>query len=164
MAVTAKSESYSFPRRTSNSNFSSKRNPTGNFSDVQSDIVISVDGVNFSLHKFPLFSRSGRIRKLAEELNESDSLANPMLEFSNFPGGPDAFELAAKFCYGMNFDITASNVAHLRCAAEFLEMTEEYGDDNLVTRSEVFLEEVILESIEKSAQVLHACEVILTWA
>lgn len=164
MAVSAKSDSYPFPRRNSNSNFSSKRNPSGNFTDVQSDIVISVDGVNFSLHKFPLLSRSGRIRKLAEELNESDSLANPMLEFSNFPGGPDAFELAAKFCYGMNFDIIASNVAHLRCAAEFLEMTEEYGDDNLISRSEAFLEEVVLESVEKSAEVLHTCESILTWA
>ncbi|KAI5080631.1 hypothetical protein GOP47_0003814 [Adiantum capillus-veneris] len=164
MAVSVKSENYPFPRRNSNSNFSSKRNPSGNFSDVQSDIVISVDGVNFSLHKYPLLSRSGRIRKLAEELNESDSLANPMLEFANFPGGPDAFELAAKFCYGMNFDITASNVAHLRCAAEFLEMTEEYGEDNLITRSEAFLEEIILDSVEKSAQVLHACESILTWA
>lgn len=114
--------------------------------------------------QFPLLSRSGRIRKLAEELNESESLANPMLEFSNFPGGPDAFELAAKFCYGMNFDITSSNVGHLRCAAEFLEMTDEYGDDNLIVRSESFLEEVIFESVEKSAQVLHACEGILTWA
>lgn len=164
MAVTAKVENYPFPRRNSNSNFSAKRNPTGNFSDVQSDIVISVDGVNFSLHKFPLLSRSGRIRKLAEELNESESLANPMLEFSNFPGGPDTFELAAKFCYGMNFDITSSNVGHLRCAAEFLEMTDEYGDDNLIVRSESFLEEVIFESVEKSAQVLHECEGILTWA
>lgn len=164
MAVAAKSEIYPFPRRNSNSTFSSKRNPSGNFSDVQSDIVISVDGVNFSLHKFPLLARSGRIRKLAEELNESDSLANPVLEFSNFPGGPDAFELAAKFCYGMNFDITTSNVAHLRCAAEYLEMAEEYGEDNLIVRSEAFLVEVIFESVEKSAQVLHACEAILTWA
>ncbi|KAH7352094.1 hypothetical protein KP509_19G029600 [Ceratopteris richardii] len=87
-----------------------------------------------------------------------------MLEFANFPGGPDIFELAAKFCYGINFDITTSNVAQLRCAADFLDMTEDYGIDNLVSRTEAFLEEVVLDNVDKSAQVLHSCESILTWA
>lgn len=164
MAGTTKTEKFSFPRRNSSSNFTSKRNAAGNFSDVQSDIVINVDGVNFSLHKFPLLSRSGRIRRLAEELSETDALANPVLDFSEFPGGPDVFELAAKFCYGINFEITTGNVAQLRCAAEFLEMTEDYGEENLVSRTEAFLNELVFESIEKSAAVLHACEPILQHA
>ncbi|KAJ0017778.1 hypothetical protein Pint_11109 [Pistacia integerrima] len=33
-----------------------------------------------------------------------------------------------KFCYGVKLELTASNVVYLRCAAEVLEMTEEYGE------------------------------------
>jgi hypothetical protein len=47
------------------------------------------------------------------------------LELVNVPGGALAFELAAKFCYGSNFEITTVNVAHLRCITEYLEMTED---------------------------------------
>ena len=51
------------------------------------------------------------------------------LVLSDLPGGADAFTLVAKFCYGMKFEIDVTNVAMLRCAAEYLEMTEEYGMD-----------------------------------
>ena len=54
------------------------------------------------------------------------------LELVNVPGGAFAFELAAKFCYGSNFEITTANVAHLRCVAEYLEMTEDYQEENLI--------------------------------
>lgn len=114
--------------------------------------------------QFPLVSRSGKIKKLVEELSETDAIANPMLEFSDFPGGPDTFELAVKFCYNVNFDITITNAAQLRCAAEFLEMTDDYGEDNLHSRTESFLNEIVLDSIEKSAAVLRACTPILQHA
>ena len=39
--------------------------------------------------------------------------------FPDFPGGPGTFEAAAKFCYGVRVDLTAWNVAPLRCAAEY---------------------------------------------
>ena len=78
-------------------------------------------------------SRSGKIRKMVADVKDS-SLSK--LEFLNLPGGPRAFELAAKFCYGMNFEINTGNVAQLRCAAEYLEMTEDYREENLITRAE----------------------------
>ncbi|MCO5561307.1 hypothetical protein L7F22_014928 [Adiantum nelumboides] len=163
MAVNAmKADKFSFPRKTSS--FTPTTKGMNFSSDVQSDVVLSVDGVTFSLHKFPLMTRSGRIRRLVgEELKEGDPLVGspPMMEFCNFPGGPDIFELAAKFCYGINFEITTSKVACLRCAAEFLEMTDDYGEDNLITRTEAFLTEVVFKSLDKSVEVLHSCEPIL---
>lgn len=157
-------EKLSFPKRTISTSFTNKRNAAVNFSDMQSDIVINVDGVTFSLHQFPLVSRCGKIKRLVEELSKTDAIANPLLEFSDFPGGPDIFELAAKFCYSINFDITVANAAQLRCAAEFLEMTDDYGAENLHCRTEAFLNEVVLSSIEKSTAVLLTCTPILQHA
>lgn len=82
------------------------------------------------------------------------------LELLNIPGGPQSFELAMKFCYGMNFEITAANVAHLRCAAEYLEMTEDYREENLISRTETYLNEVVSQSLEKSIEVLATCELL----
>ncbi|KAA8517565.1 hypothetical protein F0562_017805 [Nyssa sinensis] len=74
------------------------------FSDVAGDITIAIDGESFLLHKFPLVSRSGKIRKMVADGKDSNV---SKLELLNFPGGPQTFELAAKFCYGMNFEITS---------------------------------------------------------
>ncbi|KAL4277693.1 hypothetical protein AHAS_Ahas20G0332700 [Arachis hypogaea] len=46
---------------------------------------------------------------------------------TEFPSGSKAFELAAKFCYGVKIDLSPSNVTSLRCTGESLEMTEEYS-------------------------------------
>ncbi|THG16353.1 hypothetical protein TEA_029891 [Camellia sinensis var. sinensis] len=84
-------------------------------SDVSSDLTIEVGTASFALHKFPLVSRSGRIRKLL--LEAKDSIVSH-INLSAVPGGPKAFELAAKFCYGVNTEITLSNVAMLHCSEE----------------------------------------------
>ncbi len=86
------------------------------------------------------------------------------LQLPDVPGGAEAFDLAAKFCYGINFEITPSNVAVLRCAAEYLEMTESFGENNLVSRTEAFLSEVILKNLADSIAVLHNCESLLPLA
>ncbi|CAA6656967.1 unnamed protein product [Spirodela intermedia] len=125
------------------------------FSDVAGDITIDVDGQSILLHKFPLISRSGRIRRMVV------SSRNPYLsrlELFDVPGGSQAFELAAKFCYGAIVEITTSNVAGLRCVAEYLEMTEDYKEENLVARTEAYLTEVVVRSLEKSVQVICSCE------
>ncbi|KAL7136009.1 hypothetical protein ABFS83_10G001600 [Erythranthe nasuta] len=133
------------------------------FSDVAGDITIIVDGESFLLHKFPLVARSGKIRKLvADAKNSNSNLSN--LELNHLPGGPETFELAAKFCYGMNFAITSANVAPLRCAAEYLEMTEDYRDENLIERTQTYLIEVVSHSLQKSVEVLSSCENLLPLA
>ncbi|KAG8389439.1 hypothetical protein BUALT_Bualt02G0229600 [Buddleja alternifolia] len=127
-------------------------------SDVSSDLTVEVGAASFALHKFPLVSRSGRIRKLLLEAKDSKI---SKLNLSSVPGGSQSFELAAKFCYGVNIEITISNVAMLRCAAHFLEMTEEYSEKNLEARTEVYLKDTILPNIPNSISVLHHCESLL---
>jgi hypothetical protein len=80
------------------------------------------------------------------------------------PGGPDAFELAAKFCYGIAVDLTAANISGLRCAAEFLEMTEDLEEGNLIFKTEAFLSYVVLSSWRDSIVVLKSCEKLSPWA
>ncbi|EFJ15221.1 hypothetical protein SELMODRAFT_228979 [Selaginella moellendorffii] len=129
--------------------------------DVPTDITVDICGTSFALHKFPLVSRSGRLRKLVAEARDSDL---SRVEFNDIPGGPEGFEMAAKFCYGINFEITASNVAILRCVAEYLEMTDDFGQANLASRSEAFIEDVVTHSFGSSITVLHSCEKLLPMA
>jgi len=86
------------------------------------------------------------------------------LDLPNLPGGAETFELAAKFCYGINFEITTANVAQLCCVSEYLEMTEEYGRGNLASRSEAYLDDVVCKSLEMSVEVLHQCEGLIPLA
>ncbi|OIS96446.1 PREDICTED: BTB/POZ domain-containing protein At3g08570-like isoform X1 [Nicotiana attenuata] len=131
------------------------------FSEVAGDITIAANGESFLLHKFPLVSLSGKIRKMVADANDPNLSE---LDLNHVPGGPETFELAAKFCYGMNFEITTTNVARLRCVAEYLEMTEDYREENLIARTETFLDEVVSPSLEKSVQVLSSCDALLPTA
>lgn len=67
-----------------------------------------------------------------------------VINLPNIPGGAKTFELMAKFYYGVKLELTASNVVYLRCTVEHLEMTEEYGEGNLITQTEIFLNQVVL--------------------
>ncbi|XVF21905.1 hypothetical protein REPUB_Repub12eG0129400 [Reevesia pubescens] len=124
-------------------------------SDVSSDLTIEVGASSFALHKFPLVSRSGRIRKM---LIDAKDAKISRINLSSVPGGPEAFELAAKFCYGINVEITLSNVAMLRCASHFLEMTEDFAEKNLEARTETYLKDMVLPNISSTISVLHRCE------
>ncbi|KAK3147258.1 hypothetical protein QOZ80_3BG0280140 [Eleusine coracana subsp. coracana] len=130
--------------------------------DVSSDLTVEVGTSSFALHKllaqFPLVSRSGKIRRLVAESKDA-KLAR--LSLHGTPGGAAAFELAAKFCYGVHVEVTASNVATLRCAAQYLQMSEDLCDKNLELRAESFLREHVLPSIQASVAVLRSCEPLL---
>lgn len=107
--------------------------------------------------QFPLVSRSGRIRKL---LIESKDPKLSRISLSGVPGGPEGFELAAKFCYGIAIEITTDNVAMLRCAAHYLEMTEGFSEKNLESRTESYLKDSVFPNITNSISVLHGCETL----
>ena len=92
-------------------------------------------------------------------MNEDDDRGHVRL--AALPGGTAPFELAAKFCYGMELELTAANVVDLRCAAEHLEMTEELGESNLVTQTDFFLDQVVLRRWKESLVALHSCERLL---
>ncbi|CAN1815172.1 BTB/POZ domain-containing protein SR1IP1 [Linum perenne] len=120
--------------------------------EISSDVTVYVGGASFSLHKFLLVSKSGYMRKLVSNADVSE------VRIPEIPGGVDAFELAAKFCYGINFEIGTENIAVLRCVAEYLEMTEEYAVGNLVSRTEAYLNEVTLKSLTGAVSVLQSTE------
>ena len=105
--------------------------------------------------QFPLVSKCGYIRKLVSGSSENDL---SVIELHEVPGGAEAFELSAKFCYGINFEISTVNIAMLRCMAEYLDMTEDYADGNLVGRTEAYLNEVALQSLAGAVSVLHMSE------
>ncbi|RDY04969.1 BTB/POZ domain-containing protein [Mucuna pruriens] len=129
--------------------------------EIPSDVNVQVGEASFSLHKFPLVSKCGHIRKLVSESNDADV---SFIELSDVPGGAEAFELAAKFCYGINFEINVENIAALRCVAEYLEMTEDYSVGNLVGRTDAYLNEVALKTIAGAVSVLHMSENLLPLA
>ena len=109
--------------------------------------------------QFPLLSKCGLIKKLvSESKNDSDA---SVIKIPDIPGGSEAFELTAKFCYGINFDMSTENIAMLRCAAEYLDMTEEHSVENLVVRAEAYLNEVALKSLSSAITVLHKSEDLL---
>lgn len=86
------------------------------------------------------------------------------ISLQDFPGGSDAFETAAKFCYGVKIDLSSSTVVPLRCAAEFLEMTDEYSEDNLISKTERFLSQSVFKSLKASIKALKSCESVMTLA
>ncbi|OAE32592.1 hypothetical protein AXG93_3228s1090 [Marchantia polymorpha subsp. ruderalis] len=119
----------------------------------------------------PLLSRCGLLVMLVKEANtmrpkEIEPAKSVLtVELENFPGGPEAFELAAKFCYNeADVAITVSNVATLRCVAEFLQMTEEYGKGNLLKKTESFLKHEVFWNWNDSLAVLKTCETFLVVA
>ncbi|KAH0911852.1 hypothetical protein HID58_035173 [Brassica napus] len=127
--------------------------------EVSSDVTVHVGEASFSLHKFPLLSKCGLFKKLvSESTNDSDAT---VIKIPDIPGGSEAFELTTKFCYGINFDMSTENIAMLRCASEYLEMTEEHSVENLVSRSEAYLNEVALKSLSSAITVLHKSEELL---
>lgn len=82
----------------------------------------------------------------------------------DFPGGSEAFETAAKFCYGVKIELSPSNVAPLRCAGDFLQMTDEYSEDNLISKTERYLSQNVLKDIKSSIQTLHSCQRLIPLA
>ncbi|XP_010275928.1 PREDICTED: BTB/POZ domain-containing protein At1g30440-like isoform X2 [Nelumbo nucifera] len=115
------------------------------------------------IKEFPLLSRSGVLERLiAEKSDEGEE--GCIINLPEIPSGAKTFELVAKFCYGVKLELTASNVVYLRCAAEHLEMTEEYGEGNLIAQTEVFLNQVVLHNWKDSVKALKTCEDVLPQA
>lgn len=159
---------------------------------LPSDIVVEVDDMSFHLHKFPLMSRSkrlhtliaeqeanprrrGRRRSSASEAEAGEGIEEEeeeveedeeqcQISLPEFPGGSETFESAAKFCYGVKIELTAANVAPLRCAGEYLEMTEEFAEDNLISKTERFLTQFVLRNIKESIKTLKSCESLVPMA
>lgn len=126
--------------------------------ELATDIIINVGEVKFYLHKFPLLSKSPRLQKLVAAINEE---SNDEIDISDIPGGSAAFEICAKFCYGMTVTLNAYNVVAARCAAEYLEMHETVEKGNLIYKIEVFLNTSVFRSWKDSIIVLQTTKSLL---
>ncbi|MCD7448858.1 hypothetical protein HAX54_046952 [Datura stramonium] len=131
---------------------------------LPSDIIIEVEDMTFHLHKVAKLhemiteqetkTSSSKIQKpverdndgdcdeeIEEEDEENEEDQQCCISLPDFPGGSETFETAAKFCYGVKIELSASNVAPLRCAGE-----------------------TVLKSIKDSIRTLNSCKNILPLA
>lgn len=129
---------------------------------LPSDVTVEIGEISFHLHKFPLLSKSCLLEKLIAD--KSDEHESCIINLPDLPGSSKAFELVAKFCYGMKIELTTLNVVYARCASEYLQMTEEVSEGNLISKSEVFLNQVVFRSWRESLRVLQTCDDLLSYA
>ncbi|XBH98104.1 hypothetical protein VPH35_127667 [Triticum aestivum] len=130
-------------------------------SDLPSDIVVHVDDARFYLHKFPLLSKSSLLQRLIVEASQGGA---DEVRVDGLPGGARAFEICAKFCYGMVVTLNPYNVVAARCAAEHLGMTEDVDKSNLVFKIEVFLNSGVFRSWKDSIIALQSTIALLPWS
>ncbi|CAI9109454.1 OLC1v1009276C1 [Oldenlandia corymbosa var. corymbosa] len=131
-------------------------------SQIPTDLSIQVEDITFYVHKYPLAARCGYLSPI--ELQQPNPNLGCDLKLENFPGGSEAFETVLKFCYGLPIGLNPHNVAALRCASEFLEMTEDLEDGNLISKTEAFFTFVVLSSWMDSIIVLNSCQNLSPWA
>ncbi|KAI4376828.1 hypothetical protein MLD38_014543 [Melastoma candidum] len=96
---------------------------------IPRDLLVQVGEINFYSHKYLLLSRSGKFNPMIYEARDLE-LCKVVLD--DLPGGPESFELAAKFCYGIAVDLTAANISGLRCMAK---MAEDLEEGNLIFKT-----------------------------
>ncbi|XP_076889567.1 BTB/POZ domain-containing protein SR1IP1-like [Bidens hawaiensis] len=121
--------------------------------ETPSDVTVCVNDVSFQVHAFPLVSKCGYIKKL---LLDTENTELSVINIPDIPGGPEGFELAAKFCYETNINLSIENIAMARCVAEYLEMTEEYATGNLVSVTEAYLNDTGLTNLSSVASILQS--------
>ncbi|KAJ1403097.1 SKP1/BTB/POZ domain superfamily [Sesbania bispinosa] len=128
---------------------------------LPSDVIIEIGDTSFHLHKFPLISRSKVLERLMKDLSGENEKS--VLELHDLPGGAKAFLHVAKFCYGVKMELTPSNVVPLRCAAEYLQMSEDYGEGNMIIQTENFLNHIFGYWTD-TLKALKTCEEVLPFA
>ncbi|XP_018481914.1 BTB/POZ domain-containing protein At3g26490 isoform X2 [Raphanus sativus] len=138
-------------------------------SDLLNDLIIQVKSTKYLLHKFPMLSKCLRLKNLVSSQSQEPetSQEQKVIQLVDFPGETEAFELCAKFCYGITITLSAHNVVAVRCAAEYLGMTEEVepGEtENLVQRLEHFLTSCVFKSWKDSFVTLQTTKALPSWS
>jgi len=82
----------------------------------------------------------------------------------DIPGGEEAFELCAKFCYGISISISAGNMVSAMLAARFLRMTEVVAKGNLVAKLQTFFDSCVLLGWKDTVAALQAAWQISGWS
>ncbi|KAF4379149.1 BTB/POZ domain-containing protein At5g47800 isoform X2 [Cannabis sativa] len=130
-------------------------------SDIPSDLSIQINNISYLLHKFALLPRCGLLQRLCSSSDESE---DTKIELHDIPGGEDAFELCAKFCYGITINLSAHNFVPAFCAAKFLRMTESVEKGNFILKLEAFFNSCILEGWKDSIVALQTTVKLPEWS
>ncbi|KAF9607797.1 hypothetical protein IFM89_001518 [Coptis chinensis] len=130
-------------------------------SDVPSDLVIQINNTKYLLHKFPLLPKCGLVQRLCAV---SDNSSNDSIALHDIPGGEEAFELCAKFCYGITINLSATSFVPAFCAAKYLRMTESVEKGNFVQKLEAFFNSCILEGWKDSILTLQTTTKLPEWS
>ncbi|TVU38179.1 hypothetical protein EJB05_11535 [Eragrostis curvula] len=111
-------------------------------------VRVRVGDRSFDLHKDPLVSKC---KYFSQALLQSNDVELP----ASFPGGCEAFEVIALFCYGDAVALDPFNVAAVRCASEFMDVT------GLGARCDLYINQVVLQSWDDALIVLQRCQPLL---
>ncbi|KAJ4977212.1 hypothetical protein NE237_002318 [Protea cynaroides] len=130
-------------------------------SDVPSNLIIQINNTTYLLHQFRLLPKCGLLQRLCSDAGNPSKVP---LELHGIPGDEEAFELCAKFCYGITINLSAHNFVLAFCAAKFLGMTESVEKGNFVLKLEIFFKSCILEGWKDSIITLQSTEKLLEWA
>ncbi|KAA8519241.1 hypothetical protein F0562_013497 [Nyssa sinensis] len=114
--------------------------------------------------QYPLLPKCGLLQRLCSNSGDSSSGTSVTLELHDIPGGEDAFELCAKFCYGITINLSAHNFLSALCAAKFLRMTEAVDKGNFVLKLEAFFNSCILEGWKDSVVTLQTTGKLPEWS
>ncbi|OWM85661.1 BTB/POZ domain-containing protein At5g47800 isoform X2 [Punica granatum] len=130
-------------------------------SDIPTDLILRVNNITYLLHKFPLLPKCGLLQQLCSGYDESESIT---IDLHDIPGGEDAFELCAKYCYGITINLSAHNFLPALCAAKFLRMVESVEKGNFVPKLEAFFNSCILEGWKDSIITLQTTSKLPEWS
>ncbi|RYR12130.1 hypothetical protein Ahy_B04g069670 isoform B [Arachis hypogaea] len=130
-------------------------------SNIAVDLVIKINDITYLLHKAPLLPKCGLLQQLCSDFSDPEPVS---LELHDIPGGENAFELCAKFCYGMSINISAHNIVPAFCAAKFLQMNESIEKGNFVGKLEAFFNSCILEGWKDSIVAIQATDKLPLWS
>ncbi|XP_022142474.1 BTB/POZ domain-containing protein At5g47800-like [Momordica charantia] len=129
-------------------------------SDVPSDLVIRINNITYLIHKFPVVAKCGLLQRLCSNHSGGDGDGDGdtviTIELHDIPGGEDAFELCAKFCYGITINLSAHNFVSAFSAANFLRMTESLHRANFISKLEAFFLSCILAGWKDSIATLRS--------
>lgn len=131
-------------------------------SDVPTDIIIHVNDTKYLLHKFPLLLKCGLLQPLCSNAN-NDSDQPVAIDLHDVPGGEEAFELCAKFSYGIIIHLSAHNFVQAISAARYLRMTESVSKGNFIMKLELFFESCILQGWKDPIITLQYVEKLSGW-
>ncbi|KAJ0890246.1 putative chromatin remodeling & transcription regulator BTB-POZ family [Helianthus annuus] len=149
------------------SNIFSTRQLRNRDASLRSIASYKIDGMSSLLKLmnprfFPLLSKCLKLQRLCSK-NTSSSQPQ-IIELSDFPGGVKAFELCATFCYGITITLSANNIVSARCAAKYLQMTEDVEKGNLVHKLEVFFNSCILSGWKDCIVTLQTTKPFQLWS